>query len=179
LAPGKSERGFWAASSGEVPEVFPALVSSKVSFPIPLGEPLGEENIQLVNKTETGKAGTARSTTIKTRCGTTGTLAHPTAEPGYLCVYTGVESLKDIVELGAQAHEEAEEPREPLEAPASAGATKNGKSLGILNGFGSPGAQDDGATVAFEVEHVRNEEEEANQEYPNIVVSGSWAVTAF
>jgi hypothetical protein len=180
LPAGKSERGFWAASSGEVPEVSPASVTAKISFPVPLEEPLEETHVVLISLSETGKPPASRSATkVKPFCGSTGTLNHPTAEPGYLCVYTGVEKLVDLVEEGAQEHEELGEPREPLTGPVKAGSTTNAKALGIQNLFNSQGAENEGADVAFVVKETRSEVEEGNQEYPNITVSGSWAVTAF
>jgi hypothetical protein len=195
LPTGQTERGFWAAASGEVPEVFPSLVASKISFPIPLAAALSSENVVFISQAETVLAGTARAGKVKTACGTTGTLANPTAEPGYLCVYTGVESLLDESEPSAQIHEEEDAhleeegeeptvPRYPLKehgvpVHATVGTASNAKFLSILNAFGSPGAATTGASVAFAVKEVRSEaeEEKEHEQFPNIVVSGSWAVT--
>jgi hypothetical protein len=161
LSAGHSEIGLWAASSASEPLVYPAATAAMIVFPVPLAAPLGEEGVQFVDRAETVKAGTARSTTIKTRCGTAGTLAHPTAEPGFLCVYAGLEQLYDLHVDG--------EPEE---------GARNGGLHAIDNVFASPGAVITGASILFTVQHTRNEEEEELELFPNIRVQGTWAVSA-
>jgi hypothetical protein len=134
---------------------------------VPLVEPLSEDNIVFISAAETAEEPGKRSAKkVKPYCGSTGTLAHPTAEPGYLCVYTGVEELHPIrVEgenLGATVSE----------LPVSS------KFVAVGEIYGSPGATQFGGAVEFQRKEDRTEEEEAEGAEPTIRAQGTWAVTA-
>jgi hypothetical protein len=104
------------ASAGEPPSVFPSETSATISFPIWLATTVGTNGILSATAVHYVKVGE----TAGEGC-TGGTLAHPTAEEGNLCVYAGIESVK------------------------------NAKFIAIERANGEEGAQRTGAQVIFEV----------------------------
>jgi hypothetical protein len=113
------------------PEVPPHQTQGQISFPIPLKAKLGETKVHFVNKKLTEE----NETTGKkiTGCKATATadpklLEEPEAEPGNLCVYAGVEVLK------------------------------NAELVGIGLAGESNGANRDGAFVEFVVHEIPSEE---------------------
>jgi hypothetical protein len=118
LAVGKSESGVWIASSSVEPALKPLITAAPISFPIPNHAKLNGEHAIFVNAAETLKAAAERSAPASEKC--QGTLEAPTAVSGYLCVYTGKETLE------------------------------NAAFFGILKFALSEGAEKSGALVAFE-----------------------------
>jgi hypothetical protein len=160
LESGRSETGVWAASSASEAQLFPNLIAGTISFPIRLAAARPATDAVFIDAAQTALNPEARPEKIKEACGAHGTLADPTAERGYLCVYTGVEAFNDVDTAGALV------------------SNKDAKFLTIAGALGDPGASTIGASVDFEVPEVRSEEEEEDGYFPNIRVQGTWAVTA-
>jgi hypothetical protein len=87
LPPGKTETGTWVSNVGTTDAVSEFAFSFQVaiSFPIPLEEG-GEGFAFTQNQTTSEEFGTS---------GCSGTVEHPTAPPGKLCIYTGYENLEN------------------------------------------------------------------------------------
>ena len=151
---GQTETGFWAASSGEVAKLPPALTTATISFPVPIAGQLNEEHVVYIPRAQAIKKGSEREAKYKTACGETGTIEHPTANPGYLCVYAGVEEFKNRTPTG------------------EVGENSDGRFLGIVSQIGGGGASRFGAQIQFEVKELIETEETAN-----IRAQGTWAVT--
>jgi hypothetical protein len=84
LPPGKTETGAWSISQSATTEM---SAYGSVSFPIPLEQPGAEGTAFGFNEEETA------SETFNSHC--PGSLAEPDAEPGFLCVYTQFENVKN------------------------------------------------------------------------------------
>jgi hypothetical protein len=166
LESGQSESGTWATESTLPTEMEPHLTTAQIAFPVPLKRYLGEEGVQYVDAAEAAKPGSERSAVIRERCGTSGTVEHPTALPGHLCVYAESEDFRDRTSSGAV----------PLDAHGA--PFVDAEFVAIVNHNGSERADRTGARVAFGVPDIRTPEEEAKGAYPHIVARGSWAVTA-
>ena len=128
-----SETGLWMLSNGAESIEPPSFTGTTISFPVPLASPLSAEKVAFVNAAETAKPAAERTgvvggTAVKNGEVCTGTLEEPTAERGYLCVYTGVE-VKNGYKL--------------------AGITTGTSGT---SGTGKPGTATTGALIAFEAE---------------------------
>jgi hypothetical protein len=88
LPPGKTETGVWAYSEYNLPPQ--GEVQIPISFPIPLAE--GSEKAFFLSEGETSKQ---EGEGFEAGC--TGSVEHPTAPGGTLCVYTAYEGLKNVV----------------------------------------------------------------------------------
>lgn len=158
LGPGESEEGVWAASSPGIPGLPPAFTAATIDFPIPLSVlQLNEEHVVYVSRAQTLKKGSEREAKIREDCGEFGTLEHPTAKPGYLCVYAGVEDFKNRLTTNGEFSPEG---------------VSDGKFVAILSVTGAPGASTFGAQVEFQVKELI----ETEGEEPNIEAQGTWAV---
>jgi hypothetical protein len=99
LAAGQTVRGAWIADSPSKPEVIPAETSGAISFQVPLPESVGTKGILSASAVHYIKAPSAMEVakkefpTAPEGC-TGGTVEHPKAEEGNLCVYAGIETLK-------------------------------------------------------------------------------------
>jgi len=122
LPVGNSEVGVWGAFAGEEPELAPLyLTGGNVSFVVPIPEVINEESHAIyLNAAETAEEDSMRPAAKKEHC--TGTLNEPTAESGYMCVYTGLEEKSE-----------------------------NAEFHGIIRANGQDGVQRTGAEVSFEV----------------------------
>ena len=83
LTTGQSLSGTWVASSPGPPELGGQAVGV-ISFPVPLSTAISSANVKYI------KQGGINPT------GCTGTATAPKAEPGFLCVYTGLEQLVNV-----------------------------------------------------------------------------------
>ena len=173
LASNHSETGSWAVTSSLGPELEGYTTRAMISFSPPLAHRIGEEEVTYVSQAETKKAGSLRSSRIRAACGDTGTLETPTALPGYLCVYAGLEDFRDRNPSGGVPTHEVH----GMEVPFV-----DAEFVGIVNpsytDFATPGSNRTGAAVAFGVPKIRTAEEEANDAFAHITASGTWAVTA-
>jgi hypothetical protein len=170
LAPGSSDRGTWATSGPpHINEVEPAVTAASISFVPPLRLGVHEDKVVYVSQAETAKPGASRSAAVKAACGEGGTLAAPTANPGYLCVYANEEDFRDRDSSGGVPLHTVHGAKVPF---------VDGEFFGIMNHYSSPGADRYGARIAFGVPYIRTEEEEAVGAFAHIVASGSWVVTA-
>jgi hypothetical protein len=122
LESGRSETGVWAASSASEAQLFPNLIAGTISFPIRLAAARPATDAVFIDAAQTALNPEARPEKIKEACGAHGTLADPTAERGYLCVYTGVEAFNDVDTAGALV------------------SNKDAKFLTIAGALGDPGA---------------------------------------
>ena len=109
LPAGKTETGTWGFYSAKV--IFTYV---QLSFPVPLGRALEGNHIRFIKQGE--------STTPGDGCGG-GSVENPTAEPGYLCIYT--RALSGVYN---ELSEKVEEPSgygdpEQGEPPANIGTT--------------------------------------------------------
>jgi hypothetical protein len=97
LPKGETETGVWSVSTAELPAV--SEVYAPISFAIPL-EKKGE--IVFLDQEETESSATNAS-------GCTGTVEHPTAPEGMLCIYTAEQQAKFVKpEVRFNAEEEYE-----------------------------------------------------------------------
>jgi hypothetical protein len=149
LPPSRSEFGYWSVSTPEEPQIVPSFTLAAISFPAPLMGTLDETHVRYVSAAETAKNGSERSAITREACGEKGTLEHPTANLGYLCLYPGVETREDMTLHGITRPEP--------------GAT----------GTGPIGAWPTGASLAFEVIEVP-----LPGVIPFLEAQGTWAVTA-
>jgi hypothetical protein len=166
LASGHSETGTWSAESTVPTEMEPHLTTGAISFAPPLERYLTETHVRFVDAAEARKPGSLRSAAIKAACGESGTVEHPTATPGYLCVYSAAEDFRDRTSSGGVPVDRKGQPFVDAEFVA------------IVKKNGSEGANKTGARVGFGVLDIRTPEEEAKGAYPHIAAHGTWAVTA-
>jgi len=90
LPSGKTETGTWSLHQAVRSTLYPA---TSISFPIPLANAGGPESAFIFSKAETANEEFGTS-------GCTGTAGEPTAPPGTLCVYTGLEELFEYDFIG-------------------------------------------------------------------------------
>lgn len=135
LPSGHSETGLWMVSNSAEAVEPPTFTGTTINFPVPLASPLSAERVAFLTAAETAKEASERNGLIGGSAVTNGSackgrLEEPTAEPGYLCVYTGVEVRN--------------------------GYTLAGITSGIsgTSGTGKPGAARTGALIAFEAEKL-------------------------
>ena len=169
LASGSSETGAWATTSVLGPEIEPNVTAATITFAVPLARPIPEGRVVYVNEAEAKKPGSQRALSIREACGEGGTVQAPTAQPGHLCVYAGLEDLRD------------RDPSGGVPTHAVGGAQVpfvDAEFFAIMNRHRSEGADRTGATVAFGVPDLRSSAEEAADAYPHIIANGSWAVSA-
>ncbi len=169
LASTSSETGTWGTVSVLGPELEPTLTTATITFAAPLALGIPERRVIYIKEAEAKKAGTQRSLPIREACGSSGTLQAPTALPGHLCVYAGVEDLRDRDSSGGIPTQDENGKQVPF---------VDAEYLAILNSHRAPGASRTGATVAFGVPLGRTSAEEAAHAYPHIIANGSWAVSA-
>ncbi len=169
LASNSSETGTWSTVSVLGPELEPTLTTAKITFPVALAHVIPEGRVIFINEAETIKPGRQRSLPIREACGESGTLDAPTAQPGHLCVYAGVEDLRDRNAAGGVPTHEVHGTQTPF---------IDAEFIAIENRNLSPGTDRTGASVAFGVPAARNSEEEADHAYPHIIANGTWAVSA-
>lgn len=169
LASTSTETGKWSTTSVLGPELEPNLTTATITFSVPLAHALPESGVVYVREAEAQKPGTQRILPIREACGERGTVQAPTAEPGHLCVYAGVEDLRDRDPSGGVPTHDVNGAQVPF---------VDAEYLAILNRNTTPGANRTGANVAFGVPLVRTPAEEAAHAYAHIVASGSWAVSA-
>lgn len=169
LAGGSSETGPWATTSVLGPEVEPNITAATITFTVPLARPLREGLVAYVNEAEAKKPGSQRAASIREACGDGGTVQAPTAQPGHLCVYAGIEDFRDRNASGGVPTHAVNGGQVPF---------VDAEFVAIMNRFRSEGADRTGATVAFGVPDLRSSAEEAANAYPHIVANGSWAVSA-
>jgi hypothetical protein len=157
--------------------VQPSLAVGVIAFPIPLRtvNEVTTTNVEWLTTRETTESPGSRPLAARRACGLTGTIEHPTAEPGHLCIYTGVEQIEDIFKPGAEAGPEGTvDPDAETRCPSDVarhGVVEQELSDTALGGTG--------AEVTYEVVHVPNGEcEEEREQLPSIRASGTWAVTA-
>jgi hypothetical protein len=104
LSTGQSETGVWSAATAQRPENVHYTLAT-ISFPVELVQEPTEAIF--VNHEQTQKAPSERSPAkIKEHC--KGTLEEPTAEPGYLCAYAGLEHLENAEERAIENEDGAE-----------------------------------------------------------------------
>ena len=173
LASNRSETGSWAVTSSLGPELEGFTTRAMISFSPPLAHRLGEEEVTYVSEAETKKAGSLRSSKIRAACGDTGTLETPTAMPGHLCVYAGLEDFRDRNPSGGVPTHDVHGKQVPF---------IDAEFFAIVNpsytDFATAGTNRTGAGVAFGVPDIRTAEEEAHDAFAHITASGTWAVTA-
>jgi hypothetical protein len=126
-----------------------------------------------LSQAETKEAGSLRSSQVRAACGDSGTLETPTAMPGYLCVYAGLEDFRDRNPSGGVPTHDVHGRQVPF---------IDAEFVGIIDpsypNFATPGTDRTGAAVAFGVPDIRTAEEEAKDAFAHITASGTWAVTA-
>jgi hypothetical protein len=166
LASGQSETGTWSVVSELNPPMEPEVIADRISFSPELEKPLSRIDVRYVDAAEAGKPGDLRSAAIRSACGESGTVEHPTAMPGYLCVYSGLEDFRDRNQAGG------------IPTSASGAPFVDGQYFAIMKHNGEEGADRYGARIAFGVPDIRTREEQAKGAYPHIIAQGSWAVSA-
>ncbi|MDE3069398.1 MAG: hypothetical protein KGJ43_01580 [Acidobacteriota bacterium] len=169
LASGHSESGSWTVTSVLGTKMEPNVTAATITFPVPLRRPMREGHAVYVNEAEARKPGSARSAAIRAACGESGTLERPTAKPGYLCVYSAAEDLRDRTSSGAVPTHEVGGKVVPF---------VDAEYFAILNRNDSEGVNKTGARVAFGIPDIRTTEEEAGGAWPHMEAHGTWVVTA-
>lgn len=147
----------------------PNVTAGVISFPVSLARPRREGFAVYVDAAEAAKAGRERSARVRTACGESGTVAAPTASPGYLCVYAALEDFRDRDPAGGVPTHRVDGATVPF---------VDAEFVAILNRNQTEGVNKTGASVAFGVPDIRTPEEEASHAYPHILAHGTWAVTA-
>lgn len=170
LASGRSETGAWEAVSVLNTEIEPTVTAGMIKFPVPLSNGLGELGVTYIAAAEAARPGSARGAAIRAACGDSGTVAAPTANPGHLCVYSGLEDFRDRDPSGGI----------PTRGSGGTGGPfEDGQFVAIFRlQRDTPGTNRTGARVAFGVPDLRTSEEMAKNAYPHILAHGSWAVSA-
>jgi len=128
LPPGATETGAWAVGHIEDSSKYPGAglkpVNVPISFMVQLGSALPAVNAHFINKSGkevTGELAEVDSTACK------GTAAAPSAEPGSLCVYGGVETSIAIFPFGPFGNGSFLDP-----ATGNAGVSRAGTTMQVF-----------------------------------------------